>query len=168
MERELPTEGRYLKSTTVSGYILLNSEKLNRVLDLLDGITQPRNSEEGRVLKEAQAIKDTKELKGTDMAILALYDRLGGGIKNGERKMKIGVFFDFKARKPRTAPEVDESDYEDELVLVRKKNRRASTKESDTDRIKRLEGKEEKEETPAATDAEKEEKEVDSKKAKKS
>lgn len=48
-ERQTETEGRTLTTTEVGGYKLLNSEKLNRVLDLLDGITQPANETEARI-----------------------------------------------------------------------------------------------------------------------
>lgn len=134
-EREKAPQGRFLHNTKISEYTLLNNEKLTRVLDLIDGVTQPTNSEESRVLSEC------RELKG-DLTVLALYDRLGGGIRHGERKLITGTFYDFKARKPRTNPVINEDNYDDEMVVVRKQARKSTVSETPEDRVKRIQDKE--------------------------
>ena len=40
----------------------------------------------------------------SDDAVLAEYDRLGGLIKKGENKVKLGSFYDFKNKKARATP----------------------------------------------------------------
>lgn len=52
------------------------------------------------------------EMKGgvgddaSEEKILAEYDRLGGLVKKGKYTVKMGSFYDFKAKKPRIKPEV--------------------------------------------------------------
>lgn len=131
--REGESQGRILKSAVIGDYTLLNHEKLGRVLDLLEGVIAPQNADEARVLADCQALGDQ------DMAILNMYDRLGGAIRSGERKLAMGTFYDFNARAPRNKADIDEADYSDEYVLVRKKSNKSKKSESVSDRVKRLE-----------------------------
>mgnify|MGYP001576703365 CR=1 FL=1 len=62
--------------------------------------------------------------KASQLAILAEYDKLGGAIRKAGRKLAMGTFYDFEARKPRTGVDLKklgEDAYDDEYVLVRKK-----------------------------------------------
>ena len=132
MARESESQGRMLTSTKVGEYTLLNSEKLGRVLDLLEGIKEPVSKDEAAVLVLAKEMKH-------EQAVLALYDRLGGGIKLKERKVATGTFYDFAARKPRVKAKVDEGDFNDEYVLVKKKANKGKKVEDIATRIKRIE-----------------------------
>lgn len=131
--KERETEGRMLQSTSVGDYVLLNSEKLSRTLDLLEDAVEPATDDEKRIVGAC------KKLKDKDMRILSLYDRFGGAIKLGERKLVLGTFYDFAAREPREKAVINESDYEDEFVLVRKQTRRNRKVEDVGERMRRLE-----------------------------
>lgn len=134
MTKEREKEGRVLKATVIGKFTLLNSEKLGRVLDLVEDLVQPKDAEEAGILAEARKL-------GDDEAVLALYDRLGGAIKLGERKLSMGTFYDFAARKPIAKPDLTEKDFEDEYVLVPKKVNKTKKAETVGARIKRLEAK---------------------------
>ena len=131
-EREAVREARVLKMTQIGPYTLLNSEKLGRALDFLEGLVEPANSEEAGIVAACKKL-------GEEMGVLALYDRSGGAVKLGERKLAIGTFYDFTAREPRKKVEINEEDYTDEFVLVKKKTRKGRKSEDAGDRIKRLE-----------------------------
>lgn len=110
------TGARKLKTIKLGDFQLVNDEKVQRVLDLLDGVTKP-NEEELRVMGLVSAFEK-------DKAILSLYDRLGGGIRDSkDRKIALGSFWDFKERAPKEHVEIKEDDYEDEYVLKRKSKR---------------------------------------------
>lgn len=49
---------------------------------------------------------DEKEVDVLETALLAEYDRLGGLIKRAGDVVKMGSFYDFKARKPLSKPNV--------------------------------------------------------------
>lgn len=127
------TQGRVLRDTQVGKYTLLNDEKLGRVLDLLEGITEPKS-------EEASLLATLKAYDHND-AVLALYDRYGGAIKLGEREIQIGTFYDFAAREPKKVEDIKEADYEDEYVLLKKKTNKKKKVEDIKSRIKRLEGR---------------------------
>ena len=58
--------------------------------------------------------------------LLPEYDKLGGAIKKGGRKLEIGAFYDFlnkKAKKIEDYYKIGEEDFADEYVLVRKKKK---------------------------------------------
>src|SRR3990167_2012766 len=132
MIKEKETKGRMLTDTQIGKYTLLNSEKLGRALDMLEGIVELKGD-------EVEIVAKCKDMKHED-AVLSLYDRVGGAVKIGERKLATGTFFDFAAREPKVA-DIKESDFADEFVLVRKKTVKGKKSESVSTRIKRLESK---------------------------
>lgn len=131
---EKERKGRILTNTKLGKFTLLNSEKLGRVLDLLEGIVDSANSMEGAVLVKA------KKMKHED-AVLALYDRFGGAVRMGDRKVSMGTFYDFAAQEPIKGVNLSEKDFADEYVLVRKKTNKGGKRESPVERIKRLEAR---------------------------
>lgn len=133
-ERESAKEARVLRDTHIGEYTLLNSEKLGRALDLMEGLVEPANSEEAGVVAACKKL-------GEEAGTIALYDRFGGAIKLGERKLSTGTFYDFTARAPRKEVKINEEDYTDEYVLTKKKTRKGKKSEDAADRIKRLESK---------------------------
>lgn len=81
------------KGQIVSGkYVLDNPEKVNRAIY---GFVSSGGQMKGGVGEGA-----------SDDAILAEYDRLGGLILLGGRKVKTGSFYDILAKKPRATPKV--------------------------------------------------------------
>ena len=130
-EVERERKGRMLTSTILGKYTLLNSEKLTRALDLLEGIVEPKG-------EEADILAKCKSMKHED-AVLALYDRFGGGVRMGERKLAIGTFYDFALREPREGVDLSEDDFADEFVLVKKKSKKGVKNENVKSRVKRLE-----------------------------
>lgn len=74
----------------VKGYTLVNEEKVERAL--LGTVTRTGSLTGG--VQNADGTFDADRL-------LAEYDRLGGLVKKGEDKVKMGSFYDFAARKPR-------------------------------------------------------------------
>lgn|SRR3990167_7610127 len=133
MAKERESQGRVLQITNVGEFTLLNSEKLGRVLDLIEGITAPTGN-------ESTILTQCKDLS-YERKVLTMYDRLGGAIKMGERKVALGAFYDFAARAPIKKVEFSEKDYADEYVLVQKKTRKGKKAEDAASRIKRLEAK---------------------------
>ena len=87
----------------VKGFILLNGRKVQRAFDVLG---------EG-------ALEDD---------LLSEYDKYGGAIKTKDgRKLVTGCFYDFvegKAKKGFDNLEIEESNFEDEYVLVPKKKKK--------------------------------------------
>lgn len=73
-------------------FTLLNAEKYNRAIN-------------GAVVGHGKLVGGVGE-DASDLEKLAEYDRLGGAIRKGKSVVKTGSFYDFKARKPRTEPEV--------------------------------------------------------------
>jgi len=76
----------------IKGYDCVNAEKLNRAIY---GAIGPNGKPVDGVTEAA-----------TDEAKLAEYDRLGGLILKGVRKVKMGSFWDFDKRKAREAADV--------------------------------------------------------------
>ena len=76
----------------IGQFTLENEEKIDRAIN---GTPGRGGVAQGGVGKDAKP-----------EAILAEYDRLGGYITKGGRKIKSGSFYDFKNRKPRVEPEV--------------------------------------------------------------
>lgn len=74
------------------GYTLANQDKLKRTID---GTPNRLGQSAGGVSKDA-----------APETILAAYDRLGGLILKDGLKVKMGSFFDFEGKKPRTEPNV--------------------------------------------------------------
>ena len=136
-ERKEDSPGRVLTSEEVGGYTLLNSEKLRKVLDMIEGIgfsQDPKRADEDRHLLE---VAKKSKLNHED-TVLAMYDREGGGIRMGKRKVVGGAFYNFMARELRKRSTLTEDDFADEEVLVPKKKNKEVKRESATDRIKRL------------------------------
>lgn len=122
---------RTLEPTKVGDYVLLNNEKLGRVLDLIEHVREAQDPKEASAFSKVSALD-------RDVQILALYDRLGGAVKYRDRKVSMGTFWDFKARGPKDNVTVDEEEFEDEYVLVPKKTKKKKNKETTAQRIKRL------------------------------
>mgnify|MGYP001565878388 CR=1 FL=1 len=79
----------------VGGFELANQEKVTRALE---GVVTGSGNHVGGIAREDGSYDDD--------ALLAEYDRLGGLIRKGTDKVKTGSFYDFKAKKPRTKPQV--------------------------------------------------------------
>ena len=110
-------EMKTLESVSVMGFELLNDDKVARALDRLG---------EG----------------ASEEALLAEYDKLGGGIKYNGRKVAMGSFYDFIEKKPKMDVKYDELEYDEEFVLVRKPaETKASKGLSVKDRIARVKSK---------------------------
>ncbi|MEK7578874.1 MAG: hypothetical protein AAB456_04175 [Patescibacteria group bacterium] len=122
--RKSETEGRNLNTIKVEDFDLLSDEKLERVFNFLDGITPPINDEEKRLLALCSKMPREK-------AVLALYDRLGGGVKKDGRKVALGTFYDFAARAPKEKIELGEESFDDTYVLVRKERKEKREKGGD-------------------------------------
>lgn len=73
-----------------AGFNVANIEKLDRAIM---GAQTSHGATKGGVGPDADA-----------NTILAEYDRLGGLIRKGKTKIKMGSFFDFKAKAPRAKP----------------------------------------------------------------
>lgn len=115
-KKEEKAQLKTLESVEVAGYELLNDDKVARALDEVG---------EG----------------ASEEALLAAYDKLGGGIKKDGRKLEIGSFYDFILKKPRENVKFDELEFEDELVVVRKPAANKKAKGEDVkDRVKRVLG----------------------------
>ena len=138
---ERTKEGRVLKTIEFDGYQLLSDEKLGRVMDFLDGISESlwgtnakRSEEDARLFSLCSSI-DKK------VAVLALYDRLGGGVKTADgRKIASGTFYDFEKREPRKEVKLGEEQFDDKYVLVHKEKKVVREKGIDLkNRIKQME-----------------------------
>lgn len=141
-------EGRVLTSTEIkvgkNTFTLLNSEKLGRVLNWFDGTDSPQEkNQDGSETTNFAALQSVEKLRKKDegAAILALYDRLGGAIRLGERILRTGTFWDSNTRLPVEKVDLTEDDFGDQYELVPKKTRKTAAKESPDDRIKRLRAK---------------------------
>lgn len=77
---------------TIHGYTLVNPDKFERAIN---GSIVDKGRVVGGIGKEA-----------SPEAILAEYDKLGGLIKKGKHRVKMGSFYDFKNRKPHDKPQV--------------------------------------------------------------
>jgi len=80
------------KEKKLAGYVCVNQEKLNRVI----------NGAMGSGGKLYDGLGDDAPEKD----ILAAYDKLAGFIKKDGIKVKTGSFYDFENRQPRSKPEV--------------------------------------------------------------
>lgn len=80
------------KDRTVNGYIAENSEKWNRAVF-------------GSIGAEG-ALSGGSGEKASGEQKLANYDKLGGLVTKGGRKIKTGSFFDFATQSPKEKPEV--------------------------------------------------------------
>lgn len=87
-----PSDAATLDERTVNGYVAENPEKWNRAVE---GTVMREGTLSGGVGKDA-----------SPEAKLAAYDKLGGLITKGGRKVKTGSFYDFKKQEPRKEPEV--------------------------------------------------------------
>ena len=96
----------------IKGYTLVNAEKLDRALN---GAQQADSSRIGGVGNGAyyekgwkkEGVKlEAKEVDVLETALLAEYDKLGGLIYKDSDKVKMGSFYDFKAKKPFVKPVV--------------------------------------------------------------
>ncbi len=77
------------KPTPIGEFILVNQEKIDRVIN---GIIGKNGQLVGGLGKDA-----------SEEAIIAEYDRIGGLIRNKDgQKIAIGSFYDFENKKPRT------------------------------------------------------------------
>ncbi len=74
------------------GYIIADKDKFERAIN--------------GTMSQAGELKGGVGEGAEDLAKIAEYDRLGGLILKGKNKVKTGSFYDFKAKKPRTKPEV--------------------------------------------------------------
>lgn len=98
----------------VKGYTLLNSEKVERALNgnkvqngaIVGGIAKGAYSEDG-VWKRNGVELSPEEVNILETALLVEYDKLGGAIKRGDDKVKLGSFYDFKGRQPRETPRIE-------------------------------------------------------------
>lgn len=96
------------KALVVNGFTLVNPDKIKRVLD-------GEQDEHGRFRGGIRA-EDGSYDKG---ALLAGYDKLGGLVKKGEDKVRMGSFYDFAGRKARVEPKVEfEFRVNGEIVIV--------------------------------------------------
>lgn len=122
---------------------LLNDEKLGRALDLIEGTREPERDDKGNLLSEGLAFQEIKKAFGDDKdkQALALYDRMGGGIRLGDRILKVGTFWSFAARKPIEKADLSEEDFGDEMVLVPKKTNKGKKRETTIERLKRMKKK---------------------------
>lgn len=116
--------GRRLESVEFGDYILLSSEKLRRVLNFLDGISKSLWGENAKESDEDVRLRNVASSMEKDAAILALYDRIGGGIRTKEgRKVALGTFYDFEKREPVKDVKIGEEQFEDKTILVRKEKK---------------------------------------------
>ena len=82
--------------TEVKGYILTNPDKVRRVID-------------GSPSRDGSSVGGIMRPDGTwdDDLLLAMYDKIGGGIKNSNNDTVVtGSFYDFKSKAPRKEPSV--------------------------------------------------------------
>lgn len=79
----------------VKGFELTNQDKVRRALD-------------GTTNRTGEAVGGIRRDDGTwdDNELLALYDKFGGGIRKDGDTVKMGSFYDFKAKAPRKTPQV--------------------------------------------------------------
>src|SRR3990167_269354 len=92
-----------LDPVNVKGFRLLNSVKVTTALQKLGD-------------------------NATSEALLAEYDKLGGAIMKGARKVAMGTFFDFIEKVPKKNVDYEvlgEAEFEDEYVLTPKKKKPA-------------------------------------------
>jgi hypothetical protein len=94
--------------TRALGYILENEDKVRRALD-------------GAMNSKGEFVGGVRKPDGTydEGELLAEYDRIGGLVLKGEDKVRMGSFYDFRARKAR-ADAVVEFEYRvnGELIIV--------------------------------------------------
>ena len=96
------------KALIIKGYTLANADKVNRALD-------------GAMNDRGQFIGGVRKADGSyeAEALLAEYDRIGGLIKKGEDKVRMGSFYEFSARRPRLEPKVEfEFRVNGEVIIV--------------------------------------------------
>ena len=101
-------------------YLTCNHEKLDRVIN-------------GTIGKDGRLFGGLGK-NASPEAVLAEYDKLGGGIKKDGRKVAMGSFYDFDNKCPQEDVKYDDLEYEEEYVLMRKPieskgAKRATTKE---------------------------------------
>src|SRR3990172_797297 len=88
-----PDQGRRIQARQLGKFTLLNDEKLGRVMDWIEEVVVPPTDEGKQILAAALKL-------GKEEAVLALYDRLGGAVKLGERILKTGAFYEFATKTP--------------------------------------------------------------------
>jgi len=79
----------------VKGYELTNQDKVRRAL-------------EGAPSRTGEAVGGILQPDGTydEDLLLAMYDKMGGGIRKNGDVVKMGSFYDFARKAPRTEPAV--------------------------------------------------------------
>ena len=77
----------------IEDFEIVNKEKWDRALH-------------GALGSKGQLVGGTGD-GASDMEKLVAYDRIGGLIRKGGRKVKMGAFYDFKEKKARETPEVE-------------------------------------------------------------
>lgn len=99
----------------VKGYTLINLEKIDRALNGIQKADSTRMGgvgngayfdEDDKSWKREGAILSEEEVSALEFALLAEYDKFAGAIKRGDDKVKLGSFYNFKARKPYAEPKV--------------------------------------------------------------
>lgn len=80
----------------VKGFTLVNEDKITRALD-------------GNQNEHGEFVGGIRKEDGSYVAeeLLAEYDKLGGLIRKGEDKVRMGSFFDFKKKSPRAEAKVE-------------------------------------------------------------
>lgn len=97
----------------VKGYDLINASKVDRALNgfqkndgtVIGGIGKGAYRVDGVWKREDVDLTET-EVDELESALLAEYDKLGGLVKRGNDKVKIGSFYNVKAKKPHAKPVV--------------------------------------------------------------
>jgi len=84
-----------MENLKVAGFTLVNADKVQRALE---GQPTPSGENKGGIARPDGSYDD--------MELLAEYDRMGGLIKKGTDNLKVGSFWDFKAKKPHAEPKV--------------------------------------------------------------
>lgn len=97
----------------IQGYTLSNLEKLDRALNGIQLSDSTRKGGVGNgayfdgVWKRGDTEINADEVETLEFAVLAEYDKFAGTIKRGADKVKLGSFWNFKARKPHETPHVE-------------------------------------------------------------
>lgn len=99
---------------TISGYTLVNAEKVDRALNGVLKADSTRTGGVGKGAYQEEGVwkRDGVELSEEEVAklehdLLAEYDKHSGCIKRGNDKVENGSFYDFKGRQARKEPKVN-------------------------------------------------------------
>lgn len=95
----------------VRKFTLVNAEKVERALNGAQQADSTRVGgvgggayKDGEVWKREGEELSEKEVVSLEAALIAEYDKLGGLVKKGADKVKVGSFYNFKSRKPHEKP----------------------------------------------------------------